>query len=152
MATDSDTLIIIFLWLVYVCLHVCIDYCERRSLLRAEESEAPERAQAAAARSGSQPRSPRRRAGASGDVTAPIAVIVLGADGDLNTNLNEPCEGAVVPGANGYMPVLPEQVHYGESTYMNRQEDRSAVALEKAVEELSPASEVDAGKEDPALK
>ncbi|CAG9579357.1 hypothetical protein LMJF_31_1855 [Leishmania major strain Friedlin] len=152
MATDSDTLIIIFLWLVYVCLHACFDYCERRSLLRAEELEARERAQAAAARSGSQPRSSRRRTRTSGDATAPIAVIVLGADGDLNTNLNEPCEGAVVPGASGYMPVLPEQVHYGESTYMNRQEDLSAAALEKALEELSPAAEVDAGKEDPALR
>ncbi|CBZ29240.1 hypothetical protein LMXM_30_1855 [Leishmania mexicana MHOM/GT/2001/U1103] len=152
MATDSDTLIIIFLWLVYVCLHACFDYCERRSLHRAEELEARERAQAAAARSDSRPRSSRRRTGASRDATAPIDVIVLGAEGGLSTNLNEPCEGAVVPGANGCMPVLPEQVHYGESTYLNRQEDGGAAALEIAAEELSPAAEVGAGKEDPALR
>ncbi|AIO00764.1 hypothetical protein LPMP_311730 [Leishmania panamensis] len=133
MATDSDTLIVILLWLLYVCLHVCFNYCERRTLLRAEELEARESAQSAAARLNSQQRSSQRGISASGDTMAPIAVIVLGAERDTHTSLDEPCEGAIVPDANGRMPVLTEQAHYGEAAYTNRSEDGSAADPEKVV-------------------
>ncbi|GET91187.1 hypothetical protein LtaPh_3122900 [Leishmania tarentolae] len=152
MEADNDSLIIILLWLVYVCLHACLDYCERRSLLRAQELEARVRAQAAVRRLDRRPRSSPRIASISENPTASITVIVLGTEGEQYPNRDEPCEGAVVPDASGQMPALPEQVHYGESTYMNRQEGSSDASVEKEMEESSPAAEVDAGRDDPALR
>ncbi|KAG5497651.1 hypothetical protein JKF63_03916 [Porcisia hertigi] len=131
MMSSNDTLAIILLWLVYVSMHICFDHFERRAARRIEEREAREYAQAAAARLEEQQSRSRHGTAASENPTSPIAVIVLGAEGDTRININEPCEGAVVPDANGQMPVLPEQVQYGEATYTNRQESAVAAGPEK---------------------
>lgn len=118
MQSDGDFMVIVFLWLLYIGLHVCFDYCERRTLQRADEAEAQERERMAAVRRQDLERRGRRE-GRSRGQTPPVTVIIVGAEGDPNTNYTDPCEGAIVPDANGQMPVLPEPVQYGEASYMN---------------------------------
>ncbi|KAK7199254.1 hypothetical protein NESM_000896200 [Novymonas esmeraldas] len=127
MAGDGDMLIIFVLWLVYIALHVCLDHCERRAVIMADEAEEHERARADAERAEErQRRLDLRLSAAAAAASAPITVIVVGAEGDANTNVYEPCEGAVIPDANGNVPTLPERVQYGEAAYTHPSQDEAA--------------------------
>lgn len=129
---DSDIFVIITLWLLYIGIHVCMDFFERRARRSADEAaeeEALRRANAVLARASAGERSRTGRTGSE------IRVIVMGAETSAASGTSaEPCEGAVVPDANGHLPQLPAPVQYGEASYASHDVDNGTANLMDAAE------------------
>jgi hypothetical protein len=117
-SNDNDIFVIIVLWLLYIGIHVCMDYVERR----AQRSAAVSEAEAVLRRPGGILAEVADNAGnRSGHPWREVHVVVVGAETDAATLANtEPCEGALVPDANGNIPQPPSPVHYGEASYAPR--------------------------------
>ena len=125
--SGSDIFVIITLWLVYVGIHVCMDFLDRRARRRAEEQAEAESLHRAnrgvfVVTSGDSSRTGRTQRG--------VHVVVVGAETDAATLRNtEPCEGSLVPDATGNVPQLPAPVQYGEATYAPRGGNEDAAVL-----------------------
>lgn len=129
---DSDIFVIITLWLLYIGIHVCMDFCERRARLQAElqaeaEGRDMRRGIFAEVMHGEGAGQQRRASsgGGGGRTRRSPRVVVIGAETtEAGSLTGEPCEGALVPDANGTLPQLPEPVLYGEASYAAREKER----------------------------
>ncbi|KPA78808.1 hypothetical protein ABB37_05902 [Leptomonas pyrrhocoris] len=141
---DNDIFVILTLWLLYIGIHVCMDFFERRAQRSLDDGAAEEAL-----------RRPNRIVAEvlHGDVGGysihtrrEIRVVVVGTVTDTAALMNtDPCEGALVPDATGRVPQLPEPVHYGEASYAPRMSEdavRQAVVVEEPQEEKPPKPEV----------
>lgn len=147
---DNDIFVIITLWLLYIGIHVCMDFFERRARSSAEAQAAEEAQQRSNRIIAVVDHDGGSRRGSSRHGRREIHVVVVGAETDAAGLTNaEPCDGALVPDANGNVPQPPAPVQYGEAAYAPRlmPSSRSSPSLQHL------ESEVDAAQlAEPAVK
>lgn len=152
MAGDGDIFVIVTLWLIYIGIHVIMDFCERRARMQAEliaEEEGRGRVRGIYAHAvhgeGTTAAQQRQQDGHRGSsrMERSLRVVVVGAETDAAGSVTaEPCEGALVPDASGHLPKLPAPVQYGEASYAARENDGKEVEDgDAAVHVAAPAAE-----------